>query len=141
MILKKYVTKNNFFNVSKKFERNITVNNSVVPAFNFINFFFYFRPKLNTLLNITVYSQVKIKEIFWIAINRLGMVHSGKKECSNCKKLEFKVNVTKEMLPKSTFYVFASPKISNIETFVHNKIEVLFDQLSENYVRKNFKIY
>lgn len=91
---------------------------------------------LNTLLNITVYSKGKFKEIFWVAINRLGMVESGKNACKRkCTKLEFNLNVTKEMLPKATFYVFATIKLGRVESFAQSKLEIVFDQLSENYVR------
>lgn len=83
-----------------------------------------------------MYSKGIFKEVFWVAINRLGMTKSGKDQCKRkCNELELKINVTKEMLPKSTFYVFASNKIGGNESFVQSKLEVFFDQLSENYVR------
>ena len=94
------------------------------------------RPKLNEELNITVYSRGKIKEVFWVAINHLGMVENGKKFCSRpCNDLKLKIKVRKTMLPRSTFFVFATAKNNNKEIFIKDKVDVDFNQLSENYVR------
>ena len=100
------------------------------------NNLFLLRLKLDDLLKIDVYSQGTFTDVFWIAINRLGIVEGGKKRCdsSDCKKLELEILVTKEMLPKSTFYVFACSKDLSGEVIVQNKVDVVFDQLTENYV-------
>lgn len=93
-------------------------------------------PKLNDELNITVLSKGEIKEVFWVAINHLGMVENGKKSLYRpYNNLKLKVNVTKAMLPKSTFFIFATVKHNNKEVFVREKIDVDFSQLSENFVR------
>lgn len=87
-------------------------------------------------MNITVFSKGKFKEVFWVAINHLGMAGNGKGSCRRpCSNLKLSVNITKEMLPRSTFFVFASTKHNNKEIFVKDKIDVDFSQLSENYVR------
>lgn len=91
-------------------------------------------------MEVDVFSRGKFKEVFWVAINHLGMVGSGKKPCNRpCNNIRLFLRVTKEMLPRSTIFVFATAKHNNKDYFVKDKIDVDFNQLSENYV--NFYIF
>lgn len=92
-------------------------------------------------MNITVFSKGKFKEVFWVAINHLGMVENGKRSCNRpCSFLRLNINITKKMLPKSSFFVFATAKFNKEEIFIKDKIDVEFSQLSENYVRLIFHL-
>lgn len=76
---------------------------------------------------------------FWIAVNRFGIIDYGNKICSRkgCDKLRFKMIVTKKALPKVTIFVFALVKTDGSgKVFAQGKIDVTFDDLSDNFVSK-----
>lgn len=72
---------------------------------------------------------------FYVAINSLGIIAKGNEQCERaCKTLEFEVKLTRKMLPKLTFFVFAT--VRGKRTLSQGKIDIEFDRLSENYVSK-----
>lgn len=101
---------------------------------------YLFRPKLGTNITLNAYSRGKIVNGFWVAINRYGMIDKGSKKCGSrgCERIKFKVPVLKQSLPKVTIFVFALVKTESTGIILaQGKIDVTFDDLSDNYVSKN----
>lgn len=67
------------------------------------------------------------------------MIDEGSTKCGRgCDRIMFKVPVLKQSLPKVTIFVFALVNTPQDEkVHAQGKIDVTFDELSENYVSKN----